>query len=318
MIYPRNSKVFVTGGAGFIGSHLVDRLIDKGFKVTVYDNFSSGKREYLKSVSWENLRIIEGDVLNLKKLKQAMSGSNIIFHMSANADVRRGLEDTRLDLEQETIATYNVLESMKQERIGTIVFPSSMTVYGQVKTSLVSEAYGPTLPISMYGAAKLSCESLISAFCYSFGINGWIMRFANVVGSRATHGVIYDLINKLKINKTSLHVLGDGYQNKPYIYINDALEGMLFTFERAKDSVNLFNVGTEDTISVRDIVSIIIKKMKLNTKVKYDKTPYGWKGDVPRFSLDVSRIKKLGFSAELTSRQAIERAVEDKLNEIHR
>lgn len=311
-------KAFVTGGAGFIGSHLTERLARDKHKVVVYDNFSSGKREYLKNVDHKNLRIIEGDVLYLKKLCQAMTGSDIVFHMSANADVRKGVDNTRLDLEQETIATYNILESMRKAGIKKIVFPSSMTVYGKVLNERVAEDYGPCLPISLYAAAKLSCEALISAFCNTFKMQSWIIRFANVVGSRANHGVIYDLVNKLIADSYSLHVLGDGEQNKPYIYITDAIAGIFFVLKNTNDRVNLFNLGTSDTIRVREIVEIILNIMKINdAKIKYEETSYGWKGDVPEFSLDITKIKKIGFSPKFTSRQAVEKAVKDIVNEAH-
>lgn len=309
-------QAFVTGGAGFIGSHLVERLLKNGYQIVVYDNFSSGKKEYFSHIKLRKLTIIKDDVLNFKSLLKAMKGSDIIFHMSANADVRKGTIKTDIDLKQETIATYNVLEAMRVNHVKRIIFPSSMTVYGRARGT-VSESYGPCLPISLYGAAKLSCEAMISAYCETFGMRAWIARFANVVGKRATHGVIYDLINKLVANPKVLRVLGDGNQNKPYIYIDDALDGVFFAFNKANDRVNVFNIGVSDTLRVKEIVYIIKNKMNLrDAKIKYDKTPYGWKGDVAEFRLDISKLRKLDFKLKYSTYEAIEMAVSDRLNEI--
>ena len=310
-------KVFVTGGAGFIGSHLVERLIKKGDEVTVYDNFSSGKRGFLSNVLHnKRLKIVDADVLELEKLKKAIAGFNIVYHLAANPDVRKGTLDTRLDLEQETIATYNVLEAMRQTGVSKIVFPSSMTVYGRAK-GVVSEKYGPCLPISLYAAGKLACEGLISAYCETFGFTSWILRLANIVGGRATHGVIYDLIHKLLKNSHSLEVLGDGWQNKPYIHIDDALNAMEFVVSHAEERVNLFNAGSSDTTRVSKIAEIIIEKMHLkNVKINYTGTPHGWKGDVPEFRLDVGKLSHPGFTARYSSSQAVSLAISSLLKEI--
>lgn len=310
-------KIFVTGGAGFIGSHLVERLIARGDHVTVYDNFSSGKKAFLSRIlGSKNLALIARDVLDFKRLKKAIGGHDVVYHLSANPDVRKGVLDTRLDLEQETIATYNVLEAMRQTDAKKIVFPSSMTVYGRAQ-GMVSETYGPCLPISLYAAGKLSCEGLISAFCETFGFTGYILRFANVIGGRATHGVIYDLINKLLRNQKELEVLGDGRQNKPYIYIGDVLDGMEFVVKNAKESVNLFNVGALESIQVTKIARIIIKKMGLtNVVIRYTGTPYGWKGDVADFRLNIQKLKAMGFTPRYSSHRAVELTVDTLLAEM--
>lgn len=310
-------RAFVTGGAGFIGSHLVERLIAKKYPVTVYDNFSSGKKEFLtKVIGRSNLKIIKGDVLDLEKLSSAIKNHGILYHFSANADVRKGLLKTDLDLKEGIISTYNVLEAGRKHQIKKIVFPSSMTVYGKANGS-ISETYGPCFPISLYGASKLSSESLISAFAHNFGMKAWILRFANVVGGCLTHGVIFDLINKLLKNNKELEVLGDGYQTKPYIHISDAVSAMSFIQDKANDVVNIFNVGVSDEINVREITKIIIQKMKLkNVKVKYQKITYGWKGDVEKFSLDISKLQKLDFKPKYSARKAIELAVEERLKKI--
>lgn len=307
-------KVFITGGAGFIGSNLVKRLLKENHKIVVYDNFSSGKTSNLSKN--KNLKIITGDVLNNNKLEKSIKGFDTVYHFSANADVRKGTQKLDLDLKQETIATHNVLEAMRKNNIKKIVFPSSMTVYG-VQNGSISESYGPCLPISLYAACKLSCEAMVSAYS-SFGIQSWIFRFGNIVGSPGTHGVVYDLINKLIKNKKELEVLGDGNQNKPYIYIEDALDGMEYVVENAKEKVNLFNLGVDDSASVKEIVKIIISKMKLkDLKVNYQKTQYGWVGDVPKFNLSNNKIEHLGFKPKYSSSNAIALAVSDRLKELN-
>lgn len=308
-------KVFITGGAGFIGSHISDYLIEKGFLVTVYDNFSTGSKKFLKNHN--NLRIINADVLDSIKLKKAIKGHDIVYHFSANADVRKGVEKTDLDLEQETIATYKVLDAMRIQNVNKIVFPSSMTVYGKPKFESVDESYGPCLPSSLYASGKLANEGMISAYCESFNLQAWIFRFANVVGPRLTHGVIYDLINKLMKNNKRLQILGDGNQIKPYIYIEDIVNAIDFVLENSSEKVNLFNVGVEDEISVKKIVSLILKKMNLkNAELMFGETPYGWKGDVTKFSLDIKKLKKLGYTPKFTSRQAVEKTIEMRLKEL--
>jgi len=310
-------KVFVTGGAGFIGSHLVERLLALNNNVTIYDNFSSGRKSFLSNVLHnKRLKIVEVDVLEFRKLKNEIKDHDIVYHLCANPDVRKGTLDTRLDLEQETIATYNVLEAMRQSGVTKIVFPSSMTVYGRAK-GVVSEDYGPCLPISLYAAGKLACEGMISAYCATFGLQAWIFRFANIVGGQATHGVIYDLIHKLLKDRKTLEVLGDGKQDKPYIHIDDALPAMEFVVSHAKDRVNLFNVGNSDTIRVSEIAKIVTSKMRLkNIKINYTDTPYGWKGDVVQFRLDIRKLTQLGFVPQYSSRQSIERTVEELLREL--
>ncbi len=221
-------KCFVTGGAGFIGSHLVDKLLDEDNQVTVYDNFSSGKLEFIQHhIQNPAFKYIKADLLDANTLKRALAGHDIVFHFSANPDARWGIENTKLDLEQETIATYNVLECMRVNCIRKIVFASSGTIYGETPVMPLSEDYGPVLPISLYGAGKLASESMISAFCHTFGMQAWLFRLANIVGPRTTHGVIFDFINKLKLNPHELEILGDGTQCKPYLHVQDCVAGIL-------------------------------------------------------------------------------------------
>jgi len=310
-------KFFVTGGAGFIGSHLVDRLMHFG-KVTVYDNFSSGKREFIQHhLDRPNFRLIEDDLLNFKSLVKALEGTDLVFHLAANPEARRGIENTCLDLEQETLVTFNVLEAMREIESSKIVFASSGTVYGDTGEIPVKEDYGPLLPISLYGAGKLACEGLISGFCGTFGMQAWIFRFANVVGSRATHGVMYDFVHKLLQDSDELEILGDGKQSKPYLHVSDCVEGILFGLQNSGEQVNLFNLGTEGHTSVTAIAEMIIQQMELEkVKFRFSGGRRGWPGDVPQVRFNVDRMKKLGWSPKLDSTSAVKLAVGEIVEEI--
>jgi UDP-glucose 4-epimerase len=305
-------RYFVAGGAGFVGSHLVDRLVNTG-GVTVYDNLSSGKREFIQHhLERDGFRFIQGDILDRDRLAKAMKGSGIVFHMAANPEVRAGTDDTELDLKQGTIATYNVLEAMRLRGIKRIVFASSSTVYGEVAGIAIPEDYGPLQPISLYGASKLACEGLITAFCHLFDMQAWIFRFANVVGSRATHGVIFDFINKLKRNPEELEILGDGTQQKPYIHVQDCVDGILYGFQHSDAQVNVFNLGNSDVTRVTTIAQMLVESMRLaNVKLKYTGGERGWPGDVPQVRLDTSRMEKLGWKPKYNSDEAVRLAIKE-------
>lgn len=309
-------KAFVSGGAGFIGSHLVDSLIENGHTVTVYDNLSSGDKQFIQHhLHQENFTFIKADLLDLKRVKKEIQGHDIVFHLAANPHVRLGEKQTDLDLNQGIVATYNILEAMRQSSIKKIVFSSSSVVYGETQESSLSETYGPTLPISLYGAGKLGAEGLISAFCGTFDFQTWIYRFANVVGARGTHGVIVDFIEKLKKNPKELEILGDGKQCKPYLYVSDCVDGILFGFTHAQEKMNLFNLSCDTTTTVTRIAEMVAEEMKLkNVSFKYTGGIRGWKGDVPRFQLDAQKINTLGWKATLTSDEAVRKAVEDVLH----
>lgn len=309
-------KVFVTGGAGFIGSHLVDKLIDKGNAITVYDNLSSGKKQYIQQhLENDNFTFIKADLLDLKQVKKEIKDHDVVFHLAANPHVRLGEKQTDLDLKHETIATYNVLESMRANDIEKIVFSSSSAVYGETPEISLPETYGPTLPISLYGAGKLASEGLISAFCGTFDFQAWIYRFANVVGIRDTHGVIVDFINKLKKNSKELEILGDGKQRKPYLHVIDCVEGILFGFEHSHDMTNLFNLGCDTNTTVTRIAEMVAEEMGLkDVTFKYTGGKRGWKGDVPRFQLDASMMNKLGWKERYTSDKAVKKAIKEILN----
>lgn len=309
-------KAFVSGGAGFIGSHLVDSLIENGHTVTVYDNLSSGDKQFIQHhLHQENFTFIKADLLDLKRVKKEIQGHDIVFHLAANPHVRLGEKQTDLDLNQGIVATYNILEAMRHSSIKKIVFSSSSVVYGETQESSLSETYGPTLPISLYGAGKLGAEGLISAFCGTFDFQTWIYRFANVVGARGTHGVIVDFIEKLRKNPHELEILGDGKQCKPYLYVSDCVDGILFGFTHAQEKMNLFNLSCDTTTTVTRIAEMVAEEMKLkNVSFKYTGGIRGWKGDVPRFQLDAQKINTLGWKATLTSDEAVRKAIRDVLH----
>ena len=308
------TRYFITGGAGFIGSHLVDRLINSN-KVTVYDNLSSGKKEFIQHhLSKSNFHFIQADLLDLDALNKAIANHDIVFHLAANPDVRAGITNTKLDLQQGMLATYNLLEAMRLNQISKIVFASSSTVYGEAGTKAVSEDYGPLLPISLYGASKLACEGLISSFCHLFDMQAWIFRFANVVGARASHGVIFDFINKLKQNPEELEILGDGTQEKPYLYIDDCIDGILFGLEHSQERVNVLNLGSDSSTNVTAIANMVVEAVGLSgVKFKYTGGNRGWRGDVPQVRFDIAKMKNLGWKPEYNSDEAVRRAIRDIL-----
>jgi UDP-glucose 4-epimerase len=303
----QKNKHFITGGAGFIGSHLLDRLLGEGNFVTVFDNLSSGKLKWIEPhLQDEHFRFIQADLLDLPNLTETMKEHDVIWHLGANTGIVAGNNITDLDLKNCTIATYNVLEAMRQNGISRIIFPSSATVYGSVKGIALSESYGPLLPISLYGAAKLGCEGLISAYSHLYGFQAWIFRFGNVMGSRMGHGVLYDFIHKLRDNPNELLILGNGNQEKNYLTVEDCLDGMYFVFSNATDQCNIFNLGCQSSIIVKDIANIVIEEMKLkNVKLKYTGGEQGWPGDVPCVIYDVNKLRNLGWEVKHSSADAI-------------
>jgi UDP-glucose 4-epimerase len=309
-------KIFVTGGAGFIGSHLVDILIKKGHTITTYDNLSSGKKEYIEHHNNnKSFRFVKADLLDKDRVVEEIQNHEVIFHIAANPHVRLGETQTDLDLKYETIATYNVLEAMRTHDIKQIVFSSSSVVYGETTVPALPEAYGPLLPISLYGAGKLASEGLISAFCGTFDFQAWMFRFANVVGIHGTHGVIVDFINKLRKNPNSLEILGDGKQCKPYLHVTDCVNGILFGFEHAQEQMNLYNLGCDTNTTVTRIAELVVEEMNLeNVSFTYTGGKRGWKGDVPRFQLDITKMKHLGWTPSYSSDEAVRQAIRELLD----
>lgn len=304
-------KIFITGGAGFIGSHLADELIEKGHTVSVYDNLSLGKKEHLsRHLDNERFIFMQNDLLDTEALNKAIKGHDLVFHLAASSDILAGTKKTDIDLKQGTIATYNVLEAMRLNGIKEIIFSSSSTVYGEAKIMPTPENYGPLFPISLYGASKLAGEGLISAFCHNFTMKAWIYRFANIIGERLTHGVIFDFINKLKMNPKSLEILGDGKQRKSYLYVKECIDGMLYGYENLKEEVNYFNLGCSTSTAVTFIAEAIVKELGLmEVDFVYTGGARGWSGDVPRVSFDVAKINNLGWKAKLSSDEAIVKTI---------
>jgi UDP-glucose 4-epimerase len=308
-------KVFVTGGAGFIGSHLVDKLIEEGNTVTVYDNLSTGKKSFIEQHLEKNrFSFIEADLLDFDRVKKEVKTHDVVFHIAANPDVRLGAKKPEI-AKKDISAAYNLLDAMRKNDIKKIVFSSSSTVYGEIPSFPIPENYGPLLPISVYGAAKLAIEGLISSFCHTFDMRSWIFRFANVVGPRGTHGVIVDFIKKLRNNPEELEILGDGKQRKSYLGVEDCVQGMLYGFENSNEQINVFNLGCDSVTEVTRIAEMVVEEMGLkNVKFRYTGGERGWKGDVPRFQLDASKINRLGWKATRTSDEAVRDAIRNLLN----
>jgi len=293
----------VTGGAGFIGSHLVDRLID-GNTITVIDNLNSGKREYINPKA----SFVKKDLLELQNILIDFEDMDTVFHMAANPDVKLSSVDTKTHFDQNIVATYNVLEAMRKKDVPKIVFTSSSTIYGRAPMP-TPENYGPLIPESIYGASKLACEGLISSYCHTFGFKSWIFRFANIIGGRSNHGVIPDFIQKLRTNPLELEILGDGKQSKSYSYIEDCLDQILFAFDNSHDRVNIFNVGSEDHISVTKIAELVSNKMRLSPNFRFTGGDVGWKGDIPRMLLSIDKLKNLGYAPKYNSFDSVKKTI---------
>jgi UDP-glucose 4-epimerase len=309
-------RTFVVGGAGFIGSHLVDLLVDRG-PVTVFDNLSVGKREFIgPHLASGRATLVEGDALDLPALTEAMRGHDVVFHLAANPEARWGLERTRLDLEQGTIATYNALEAARLAQVGRFVFSSSGTVYGNVETPCGEMDLGH-LPISLYGASKFAGESLIAAYVECFKLTAYICRFGNVVGKRGTHGAILDFCKKLKAHPEYLDVLGDGRQAKPYLHVTDCAAGLVFVLDHAPDPLNVYNLAPADVTSVRRIAELCVAgSPHKSARIEYTGGSQGWPGDVPRSVLRPDKLTALGFSVRFSSDRAVEQAVAEVAREV--
>jgi UDP-glucose 4-epimerase len=312
----------ITGGAGFIGSHITNKLIFQGGEVTVIDNFSVGNVKNLGSCrDKKTFHLIKDDLKNPIKLKKSLKNISVVFHLAANPEVRRGYENPKEAYEQNIKTTFNLLENIRKSSVSKLVFASSSVVYGEPHVFPTPETYGPLLPISQYGGSKLACEALISSYCNNYGIKGIIIRLANVIGSRSNHGIIWDFIHKLKKNNKELHYLGDGRQTKSYIHVIDCVDGFLFCLNTTSlNKVEVFNLGNDDKVDVLSIAKIICKNMNLsNTKLLPrggTKDGRGWIGDVKQMQLDISKLRLLGWSPRLTSRKAVELASRELIKEM--
>jgi UDP-glucose 4-epimerase len=303
-------KAFVTGGAGFIGSSLVDRLLQRGDEVVAYDDLSTGMEQFLSEARKSpRFSFVKGDVLDEAALARAMKGADVVFHLAANADVRFGTQHPRKDLEQNTIATYNVLEAMRATGVKKIAFSSTGSVYGEAPVIPTPETCPFPVQTSLYGASKLAGEGLISAYCEGFGFQAWIFRFVSILGERYTHGHVFDFYTKLLENPRELAVLGNGKQRKSYLYIQDCVSAIFTALEKAEDEVNVFNLGTDEYCEVNDSIGWITEALGLSPKRVYTGGDRGWIGDNPFIFLDTAKIRALGWKPELTIREGILRTL---------
>lgn len=312
----RGKKVLVTGGAGFIGSFATEALVAAGAKVTVADNLSAGKKEFLSAVA-SRITFVEGDCGDPKLLDRLLPGMDSVWHLAANPEVRTGATDPSGHYEANVAVTFRLLEGMRRHKVRHLAFTSTSTVYGRATVLPTPEDYGPLLPISIYGACKLACEALIAAYAGTFGLDALLFRFANVVGPRSTHGVTYDFVHKLRRDPRTLEILGDGRQSKSYVSVQDTVAGMMHAVKHAPAGVQAFNIGSLDAIPVTRIAEIVADAMGLDPQPKHrftggTKDGAGWVGDVKAMALDVSRLRALGpgWTPHHSSEQAIRLAAE--------
>jgi UDP-glucose 4-epimerase len=301
----------VTGCAGFIGSNLVDRLLLLGHAVVGIDNFSTGQRRFLEgALGHRDFRLVEADLLDLPALTAAMEGGDCVFHLAANADVRFGTDHPRRDLEQNTIATYNVLEGMRANGIKRVAFSSTGSVYGEATVVPTPESAPFPIQTSLYGASKLAGEGLIAAYCEGFGFQSWIFRFVSILGERYTHGHVFDFYKQLKRDPDHLRVLGNGKQRKSYLHVQDCIDAVLLAVDRADDKVNVFNLGVDSYCQVDDSIGWICDALKLAPRRDYTGGDRGWIGDNAFIFLDTAKIRALGWTPKLDIRQGVVRTVE--------
>lgn len=303
-------KYIVTGAAGFIGSNMVDRLLACGHAVVGIDNFSTGQRRFLDgAAAHPGFRLAEVDLLDPDALKRSFAGGDAVIHLAANADVRFGTAHPRKDLEQNTIATYNVLEAMRVSGITEIAFSSTGSVYGEAAVIPTPEDAPFPVQTSLYGASKLACEGLIAAYCEGFGLRSWIFRFVSILGERYTHGHVFDFYRKLKDDPSRLPVLGDGKQRKSYLYVQDCLDAMLLAMEKARGGVNIFNLGVDGYCQVDDSIGWICRELGVGPRLEYAGGERGWIGDNPFIFLDTKKIRGLGWRPKHGIRDGVVRTV---------
>jgi len=307
----------VTGGAGCIGAELCAALLSRGAQVVALDNLSSGKLEHIEPLQGNaQFRFVRGDVLDPDALNAVLDGVTFVHHLAANPDVKFADAEPDRDLKQNTLATHALLEAMRRQRVNRLAFASTSAVYGTSPVQPIPESQ-PCRPISLYGATKLACEAMISAYTQLFGFQAWVFRFANVVGGKVRKvgkTVISDFIAKLKATPTRLEILGNGKQAKSYLLVGECVDGMLYLIDHARDAFNLYNLGGDDWLSVTRIAEMVTKAMGLaNVEFVYTGTEAGWPGDVPRFRLDVTPLNRLGWRAKHTSEQAVGSAIRDIL-----
>jgi UDP-glucose 4-epimerase len=302
---------FVTGAAGFIGSNLVDRLLGDGEVVVGYDNLSTGRPEFIASASrHRNFTFVHGDLLETRGLTEAMRGARRVVHLAANADVRFGLAHPRKDLEQNTIATFNVLEAMRANNVREIAFSSTGSIYGEAAVVPTPEDAPFPIQTSLYGASKLACEGMIAAYAEGYGIKARIFRFVSILGQRYSHGHVFDFMMQLAKNQDRLHILGDGKQRKSYLHVDDCIEAMLLALDADDERIAIFNLGTDEVCQVLDSVGWIVGRQKLSPRLSFSGGRRGWIGDNPLIHLDTSRIRGLGWRPKRSIREAVELTVD--------
>ena len=313
-------SVLLTGGAGFIGSHVLDLLAPSGVEITVFDNLTNGKREYIEQhMSRPNVRFVKADIMELDRLIEATRGKDLVWHLAANTDIINSHDQPSRDLNDCAIGTFNVLEAMRQTGVRDIIFASSGAVYGNLcAEQSVTEDAGPLLPVSTYGAGKIASEAFISSFCHVYGLRGWMYRFGNVIGARMTHGVIFDFLGRLRTDPSRLLVRGDGRQEKNYFLVEECIDGMLYGYANIPlddDSpCGVFNLGTPTVTKVIDIARIVVDEMGIAAKIEIEGTKKAWPGDQPRVHFEVDKLSRLGWSSRLNSDQSVMIAVRRMLD----
>ena len=299
-------KIFITGGAGFIGSNFSEYLLRDGHNVTIYDNFSTGKIKFLEeSRKFDNFKVVNGDLLDKEKLNSSIKNNDIIIHLAANADVRFGLDNPYRDIEQNTLATFNVLEAMRLHKIKKIIFSSTGSIYGESEIIPTPENAPFPIQTSMYGSSKLACEGLIQSYCEGYNFQSWIFRFVSILGERYTHGHVFDFYKKLKDNPNELEVLGNGKQKKSYLYVKDCIKAIMYAFERSNEKINIYNLGSDDYCEVNDSIDWICSELNLRPKIVYSGGNKGWIGDNPFIYLDINKISKIGWKPQLSIKEGI-------------
>jgi UDP-glucose 4-epimerase len=302
---------FITGAAGFVGSNLTDRLLALGHDVVGFDNFSTGRTQFLaNALKNPRFRLHRADLLDLEALSAAMAGADFVYHLASNADVRFGVHHPRKDLEQNTIGTWNVLEAMRTNNVGRIAFSSSGSVYGEPEVFPTPEGCAFPVQTSLYGASKLAAEGFIEAYAEGFGMQSWIFRFVSLLGPRYSHGHIVDFYRQLRAHPDVLNVLGDGRQRKSFLYVEDCIDAILVATGQASAKVNIFNVGADQACEVNDSIAWICGHLGVSPRLNYSGGERGWIGDSPLILLDCSRIRSLGWRPTLSIQQAVVRTVE--------